>query len=265
MAAGAAIMSVSYLLRIPFSHDVTQVIIGSSLVGLGTALCFAAMPMLIMASVPITETAAANGINSLMRAIGGATSSAVFAAVLASMTVSFGGENVPTRGAFDLMFVLCSVATAVAVGVTWLIPVRVREGQRISDKVVPPGRTSAETVVRGILRIGGEAPRQTAAIVTVTQVDGTPVDWARCDQEGGYSVALPGPGRYVIVGNARGWAPHAQCADLGDGTALEHVSLTQELTIAGTVTNGGVPVSEAMVALHHGAGDFVGSVKDRKS
>src|SRR3546814_4490078 len=92
----------------------------------------------------------------------------------------------------DLMFVLCSVATAVAVGVTWLIPVRVREGQRISDKVVPPGRTSAETVVRRILRIGGEAPRQTAAIVTVTQVDGTPVDCARCDQVGGYSVAQIG-------------------------------------------------------------------------
>src|SRR3546814_1436691 len=117
------------------------------------------MPMLIMASVPITETAAANGINSLMRAIGGATSSAVFAAVLASMTVSFGGENVPTRGAFDLMFVLCSVATAVAVGVTWLIPVRVREGQRISDKVVPPGRTRDETGGRGILRLRSEERR----------------------------------------------------------------------------------------------------------
>src|SRR3546814_18732784 len=123
------------------------------------------MPMLIMASVPITETAAANGINSLMRAIGGATSTAVFAAVLASMTVSFGGENVPTRGAFDLMFVLCSVATAVAVGVTWLIPVRVREGQRISDQDVPPTRTRLQRLGRGIGRIVDKAHRNPASIV----------------------------------------------------------------------------------------------------
>ena len=51
------------------------------------------MPTLIMSSVPITETASANGLNSLVRAIGTSLSSAAVAAVLGSVTMQVGGAD----------------------------------------------------------------------------------------------------------------------------------------------------------------------------
>ncbi|MDT0201567.1 MFS transporter [Nocardioides sp. AE5] len=257
MAVGAAIMSVAYLARIPFSGSAFEVILGSTLVGLGTALAFAAMPMLIMASVPITETAAANGINSLARAVGGATSTAIFAAITTVMVVRTGGHEFPSLGSFHLMFVLCAAATAAAVGVTWLIPSRAQAREKKIG--APRDADQVETVVRGTILIGGEPPRQTPAIVTVTHLDGSPVDWAWSDQSGGYSVALPGPGTYVVVGNARGWSPRAHIFEYAGGTSQEHVALTDQLMLRGTVTDKGTPVAAAMVALHAGAGEFVQS------
>lgn len=59
-----------YIGRVFYADSVAAVVIGSTLVGIGTALAFAAMPILIMSSVPITETASANGLNSLARSIG---------------------------------------------------------------------------------------------------------------------------------------------------------------------------------------------------
>lgn len=61
---GAALTSLTYIGRVFYADSVAAVVIGSTLVGIGTALAFAAMPILIMSSVPITETASANGLNS---------------------------------------------------------------------------------------------------------------------------------------------------------------------------------------------------------
>ena len=87
LITGAAIMGVAYIARVYYSNTVLAVIIGSTLVGIGTAIAYAAMPTLIMASVPITETASANGLNALLRAVGTSTSSAAVAAVLGSVTM----------------------------------------------------------------------------------------------------------------------------------------------------------------------------------
>ena len=76
-------MGVAYVGRVFFSGTVAAVIAGATVVSIGTAIAYAAMPTLIMGSVPITETASANGLNSLLRAIGTSTSSAAVAAVLA--------------------------------------------------------------------------------------------------------------------------------------------------------------------------------------
>ena len=59
LITGAAVMGVSYIGRVYYSSTVLAMIIGSTVVGIGTAIAYAAMPTLIMASVPITETASA--------------------------------------------------------------------------------------------------------------------------------------------------------------------------------------------------------------
>ena len=49
--------------RVFYGDTVLAVIIGATVVGIGSAVAYAAMPSLIMANVPITETASANGLN----------------------------------------------------------------------------------------------------------------------------------------------------------------------------------------------------------
>ena len=47
-----------------------------------------------MANVPITETASANGLNALLRALGTSTASATIAALLSVVTVTVGGHRI---------------------------------------------------------------------------------------------------------------------------------------------------------------------------
>ena len=98
LLVGAGVMSGSYVFRAFATGSIAEVVLGSTLVGLGAAISFAAMPTLIMANVPITESASANGLNSLMRAIGGSTASAVLAAVLSAVTFATQGEVLPLAG-----------------------------------------------------------------------------------------------------------------------------------------------------------------------
>src|SRR5688500_8119908 len=79
LLVGAALMGLTKVGRIFYYDSVAAVVIGSTLVGIGTALAFAAMPTLIMSSVPITETASANGLNSLVRSIGTSLASTLVA------------------------------------------------------------------------------------------------------------------------------------------------------------------------------------------
>jgi MFS family permease len=118
LLAGSLIMAASYVARVFFSDDLPQVVAGSMLVGVGTAMTFAAMPTLIMRAVPVTETASANGINTLMRSIGTSTSSAVVAAAAAIGSVSVGGQLYPGRDALMALFLIAGVLCLVAAVLT---------------------------------------------------------------------------------------------------------------------------------------------------
>lgn len=74
-------MAVTYVGRVFWSDSIAQVVIGSVLVGSGTALVHSSMPTLIMRAVPVTETASTNGLNVLLRSVGTSTASAVTAAI----------------------------------------------------------------------------------------------------------------------------------------------------------------------------------------
>ncbi len=124
LAAGAAIMSVSYLLRVFFHDTVLLVVLGSAAVGVGTALAFAAMPAIIMANAGRHETAAANGLNSLMRTIGTSLSSAATGAVLASFTVMVGENVFASSTAFRIVLLGASAAALSGAVLAWAVPAR---------------------------------------------------------------------------------------------------------------------------------------------
>jgi MFS family permease len=230
IAAGAAIMAVSYLVRIPLSDSIAWVVIGTVVVTVGTALAYSALPTLIMQSVPVTETAAANGLNTLLRSVGTSTASAVTAAVLAATITS--GSAFPTFGGMATMFVLAAGASVVSLGL--VLPFarrRLAEGDTRS-----PESLTADHVVRGQV-VDAQGRGIGGAVVTVMGGRGSHMDWSHTDSAGDFSVATGGPIRHLLVATAPGWSPVSAYVDLTDSQRLSPFVMTDRLTVSGKVTD----------------------------
>ena len=93
LIVGSLALAGGYVTRVYLTEQVWQIVVGAMVVSAGTAIAYAAMPTLIMRSVPITETASANGVNTLLRSIGTSMSSAVVAAILASVRSPSAGRS----------------------------------------------------------------------------------------------------------------------------------------------------------------------------
>ncbi len=114
LVTATLVMTAAYAFRIAFDDTVFLIIVGAVLVSIGNAMAYATMPALIMAAVPLTETAAANGLNSLLRTIGSSGMSAVVAALLTGLTVELAGRSFPAHGAIVAMFAIAGAATFMA-------------------------------------------------------------------------------------------------------------------------------------------------------
>ena len=250
LMAGAVVMIVGYVGRVFFYDSIGWVITGSTVVGVGTAIAYASMPTLIMAAVPITETASANGLNSLVRSIGTSTSSAAVAAVLTSVTMTIGAERFPAFDAFKYVFWMAALASAASLLAAVFIP-HAAAVQRPAPVV-----TNGELVVRGRVLAPDRMPL-TPAVVTVLRTGGEPVDWSRVDADGNYSVALPGIGKYLMVANTAGWTPMAEVFEI-DGSTLEHnFQLRNRLMISGTASAGGHAIAGAVMTLLEAGGGYI--------
>jgi MFS family permease len=138
---GGAVVSASYLSGLALIQSPWQVMVFNVLVSVGVGLAFASLPALINAAVPMSETAAANGINALARALGTSISSAVIGAILAGMSVTVGGAVFPTLNALRIALVVAAGAAALATVMALLIPAR--EGDATDDgDAVPAGVTA---------------------------------------------------------------------------------------------------------------------------
>src|SRR6478752_6923065 len=122
LITGCAIMAVAYFGRVFLDHSLASIIIGSTVVSIGSAISYAAMPSLIMANVPITETASANGLNALLRALGTSTASAVIAGLLTAVTITVNGVTVTSPAAFTITYWLAGAVSLLACGIVWLVP-----------------------------------------------------------------------------------------------------------------------------------------------
>ncbi|MDO9485566.1 MAG: MFS transporter [Actinomycetota bacterium] len=122
LITGALVMAFGYILRV-FMHDtVTLIMVAAVIVAAGTAVSYAAMPILIMGSVPETETAAANGLNTLLRSVGASVSSAAVASILSITTLTVAGQSLPSLAAFQQIFVIAAGASLVGALVAMAIP-----------------------------------------------------------------------------------------------------------------------------------------------
>lgn len=123
MAIGAGVLGLGYLGAFLLMNAPWQLALASLICSAGVGIGYAAMPTLIMGSVPMHEAGAAVGLNGLMRSIGTTTASAVMALVLTSSTITFGPAEVPSHSAFRWCFLIGAVAAFVGVAITLLIPI----------------------------------------------------------------------------------------------------------------------------------------------
>jgi MFS family permease len=127
LAIGGVIVALGWLFRIVFTGSLTQVIIGATVVGIGTSIGYASMPALINQFTPREEIAAANGLNMLVRSVGSSLASAIGGSILAAITISVGAFALPSLTAYRVLFVICAVAALLAAFAALFIPARAEQ------------------------------------------------------------------------------------------------------------------------------------------
>jgi MFS family permease len=114
--AASAVVGGAGFAWLAFAHASTGSVVGAGMViGAAISLGYAAMPALIVASVPHHQSGIANGINSISRSVGSSIGSAMITTLLASKTISglpAGVPPLPTESQFTLSFVIAGAAFA---------------------------------------------------------------------------------------------------------------------------------------------------------
>lgn len=124
LVIGSMFIAVSYGVALLAPVTAWSILTVNCVFGVGIGLGFAAMPALIMSFVPRTETAAANGLNTLMRALGTSSASAVVAAVLAGSARVVDGTSIPSMAGFDQALWLGTGAAIACAAISLTIPMR---------------------------------------------------------------------------------------------------------------------------------------------
>ena len=126
---GAAVLGIGYLVAHQMMDAPWQLLVASCVASAGVGIGYAAMPTLILGSVPAHEAASAVGINGLMRSVGTSVAAAVMAALLTSSTTQVGSFELPTQDAFQLCFLVGAAAAFVGVLIAATVPQARRRGQ----------------------------------------------------------------------------------------------------------------------------------------
>ncbi|MCD0451672.1 MFS transporter [Actinocorallia sp. API 0066] len=165
---GALVVAAGYGLSLLMMAELWQFVLVGCVIGAGIGFGYGAMPALIMSAVPLSETAAANSLNTLMRAIGTSVSSAVTGAVLAGMTVAVGSAAFPSLDGLRLVLAGCAAASLVTVAIAAFIPPA--PGER-GDAPVPeplaPAKTAPEVALSSQSATNGARRRVEWACLTV--------------------------------------------------------------------------------------------------
>ena len=128
LIAGTAVTAASFAwLAVAHRHPY-DMLISSTLLGIGIGLAFAALGNLIVQAVPPTQTGVATGMNTVMRTLGGALGGQLSATFI----VDHMAHGLPTVTGFEETFVMATAFLIVCVFAGLLIP-----GRRATDTATP--------------------------------------------------------------------------------------------------------------------------------
>jgi EmrB/QacA subfamily drug resistance transporter len=122
--AGSAITALAFAwLAVMHAHPY-DMLISTTLMGVGIGLAFAALGNLIVQAVPPHQTGVASGMNTVMRTLGGALGGQIVATLITDNTASSG---LPTVTGFTLSFALESAFLVIAFVAALLVPNAARQ------------------------------------------------------------------------------------------------------------------------------------------
>lgn len=124
LALGSLVIAAGYFACLGMMGSTWGIMVAMMIANAGVGLAYGAMPALIMGSVPISETAAANAFNTLMRSIGTSASAAIVGVVLAGDLVDFGGHAFPSEASFQWALALGAGGALLAALLAAVIPSR---------------------------------------------------------------------------------------------------------------------------------------------
>lgn len=139
LVSGITVLIAGYLLSQLLFGSAWGIMVSLMVINGGVALAYGAMPALIMSSVPLTETAAANGFNTLMRSLGTSVGAAVVGAVLAQMTVTMGGHVMASEAGFRVSLLIGAGVSVAALMLATLIPRSSADGPEVVVSIAPVG------------------------------------------------------------------------------------------------------------------------------
>ena len=114
LTLAGVIIAAGLVMRIFATASLWEIVVGASVVGAGTGLGYASLPALINTHTANEDLAAANSINSLARSLGSTLASAVGGSLLAAVTLTVGGIELPSLTAYRILFAICAVAALLA-------------------------------------------------------------------------------------------------------------------------------------------------------
>ncbi|MFD7284772.1 MFS transporter [Streptomyces sp. NPDC059863] len=122
LLGGALLIAAGYGLSLALMGSAWGIMLAIMVINSGVGLAYGSMPALIMSSVPLSETAAANSFNTLMRSLGTSVGAAVIGLVLSQMTTSIAGRSITSEGGFRAgLLIGCGIAV-VSAAIAAVIP-----------------------------------------------------------------------------------------------------------------------------------------------
>jgi MFS family permease len=118
LVAGAAVSAVACGWLTFTSRHPYDLLISSTLLGIGIGLAFAALGNLIVQAVPPQQTGVASGMNTVLRTLGGALGGQIAATFVAASTV----RGLPAQTGFTATFGMATVFLTACAAVALLIP-----------------------------------------------------------------------------------------------------------------------------------------------
>jgi EmrB/QacA subfamily drug resistance transporter len=285
---GAIIVAAGYALNIGLMSEIWHLVLVSCIIGAGIGFAYASMPALVMGAVPVSETAAANSLNTLMRAVGTSVSSAVAGVVLAEMTTTFGPVALPSQDGFRVVMGIGAGAALLAFVLAAFLPRRSaatapthatatahaaapapsahepahRPAHVDEPAYAPVGAAWPDTPdggveIRGIVS-GDDGHAVGHATLTLIDSRGHQLSRAVTLADGGYAIWTPGMGTYVLIASAAERDPQVATLVVGDRPVDFNLILTGSNKLTGVVRDlEGKPVPGAVVVLTDVRGEVV--------